>query len=253
MTTETFFSRTEILLGTKTLDWLIHHHILIAGLGGVGSFVAEALGRIGITHFTLLDHDVVSPSNLNRQLIALHSTLGQPKAEVMAARLRDINPNVTLTVLTEFLHKEQAAELVRTGKFDFVVDCIDSIACKAALVAACLQQEIPVASSLGAGNRLDVTQLKVASLNQTKGCALGRELRAQLRALGMRTNYPVVYSQEVPRPPLPHQPLTNGPPGRPRAVNGTISYLPALFGMMLAGVVVQKLLQNQVAPELTTL
>jgi tRNA A37 threonylcarbamoyladenosine dehydratase len=234
-------SRTEILLGHETLTRLTNHHILIAGLGGVGSFVAEALGRVGITRLTLLDHDEVAPSNLNRQLIALHSTLGQKKAEVMAARLRDINPEIHLTVMTDFLQKEQATELVNQGQFDFVVDCIDSIACKAALVAACLQQDIPVASSLGAGNRLDVKQVRVTQLNQTQGCALARELRAQLRKIGVRTNYPVVYSQEIPRSPLPHQPVT-GPAGRPRAVNGTISYLPALFGMMLAGVVVQRLL-----------
>lgn len=234
-------SRTEILLGHETLARLTNHHILIAGLGGVGSFVAEALGRVGIARLTLLDHDEVAPSNLNRQLIALHSTLGQKKAEVMAARLRDINPEIDLTVMTDFLQKEQATELVNPGQFDFVVDCIDSIACKAALVAACLQQDIPVASSLGAGNRLDVRQVRVTQLNQTQGCALARELRAQLRKMGIRTNYPVVYSQEIPRPPLPHQPVT-GPTGRPRAVNGTISYLPALFGMMLAGVVVQRLL-----------
>lgn len=243
--TEKFYSRTEILLGQETLTYLTNHHILIAGLGGVGSFVAEALGRIGIARLTLLDHDKVASSNLNRQLVALHSTLGQPKAEVMAARLRDINPPIALTVVTEFLQKEQADEFVRTGHFDFVVDCIDTIACKAALVAACLQQDVPVASSLGAGNRLDVTQVKVTTLNQTKGCALARELRAMLRHLGMRTNYPVVYSPEIPRPPLPHQPVTDGPPGRPRAVNGTIAYLPALFGMMLAGVVVQRLLARQ--------
>ncbi len=240
-----FFSRTEILLGKEAVASLISHHILIAGLGGVGSFVAEALGRIGFTRLTLLDHDVVSPSNLNRQLVALQSTLGQSKTQVMAARLRDINPQVSLTLLTEFLQKEKAEELVREGKFDFVVDCIDSIACKAALVAACLKLEVPVASSLGAGNRLDVTQVKVVSLNQTSVCPLAREMRAKLREMGMRTNYPVVYSTELPRPPLPHQPVESGPAGRPRAVNGTISYMPALFGMMLAGVVVQRLLSAE--------
>ncbi len=150
---EDLFSRTEILLGHQSLTRLINHHVLIVGLGGVGCFVAEALGRIGIAHLTLLDHDEVSSSNLNRQLIALQSTLGQKKAEVMAARLRDINPNIALTVQTEFLHKEQTAELIGHGKFDFVVDCIDSIACKAELVAACLQQDVSVASSLGRGRQ----------------------------------------------------------------------------------------------------
>lgn len=240
---DTFESRTEILLGREQLTQLTHHHLLIAGLGGVGSFVAEALGRIGIQRFTLLDHDEVALSNLNRQIVALHSTLGQNKAQVMAARLRDINPQINLTVLTDFLYPDQAADLVQARQFDFVVDCIDSIACKAALVAACLQQGIAVTSSLGAGNRLDVTQVRVSQLNQTKICPLARELRSHLRKMGVPTNYPVVYSEELPRQPLPHQPVT-GPSGRPRAVNGTIAYLPALFGMMLAGIVVQRLLKN---------
>ncbi len=241
----TFTARTEIMLGKPTLDRLREHHVLIAGLGGVGSFVAEALGRVGLSKLTLLDHDKVSVSNLNRQLPALHSTLGQPKVMVMAERLRDINPDIELVIHNEFLQKEQAYHFVQQGQFDFVVDCIDSIACKAALVAACLQQSVPVASSLGAGNRLDVRQVKITQLNQTQGCALARELRAQLRKMGMRTNYPVIYSQEVPRAPLPHQPLEGeGPSGRPRAVNGSIAYLPGLFGLMLAGLVVEHLLSE---------
>ncbi len=241
-------ARTEILLGAEDLARLSEHHVLIAGLGGVGSFVAESLGRIGIRRLTLLDHDVVSPSNLNRQLVALHSTLGQAKTEVMAARLRDINPHLELTLLTEFLLKEQAEALILAHDFDFVVDCIDSIVCKAALVAACMRHQIPVASSMGAGNRLDVTQVKVARLNQTHACALAREMRALLKKMGVRTNYPVVYSTELPRQPLPHQPIEGAVPGRPRAVNGTIAYMPALFGMMLSGVVVQQLLEPPNSP-----
>ncbi|EIJ41129.1 dinucleotide-utilizing enzyme possibly involved in molybdopterin or thiamin biosynthesis [Beggiatoa alba B18LD] len=241
--TDSIYTRTEILLGEPTLNDLIDHHILIAGLGGVGSFVAESLGRLGIKRLSILDHDVVAPSNLNRQLVALHSTLGQPKVEVMAARLLDINPNIQLIKHGDFLHKEQAHEFIQTGNYDFVVDCIDSIASKAALVAACLRLNVPIASSMGAGNRLDVSKVKVAKLNQTEGCGLARELRALLRKEGVRTNYPVIYSQEIPRQPLPHQPVS-GVEGRPRAVNGTISYMPALFGMMLSGVVVQALLKQ---------
>jgi tRNA A37 threonylcarbamoyladenosine dehydratase len=239
------FSRTEILLGQESLAALIDHHILIAGLGGVGGFVAESLVRIGIRRFTLLDHDLVNPSNLNRQLVALHSTLGRPKTEVMAERMRDINPLAEITVINEFLHKTEAERLILGNHFDFVVDCIDSIACKAALVAACITHEVAVASSMGAGNRLDVSKVKITNLNQTHGCALARELRAALHKMEVRTNYPVVYSEEVPRQPLPHQPVEGAVSGRPRAVNGTIAYMPALFGMMLAGVVVQKLLARQ--------
>lgn len=243
---EDFFSRTRILLGTETLTNLTHHRVLIAGLGGVGSFVAEALGRIGIEHLTLLDHDIVSPSNLNRQLVALHSTLGQKKTEVMAARLRDINPYVQLTLLSEFLYPEQAPALIEPQKFSYVVDCIDTIASKAALVASCLQQRIPVVSSLGAGNRLDVTQVRVTRLAQTKGCPLARNLRTRLRKLNVSLDYPVVYSEEAPLPPLSNPPSAEEMGGRTKTINGTISYLPALFGMMLAGLVVQGLLKKMI-------
>jgi len=158
--------------------------------------------------------------------------------------LRDINPDIRLNLKTEFLQKEQADTLIKQGNYDFVVDCIDSIACKAALIAACMHHDVPVASSMGAGNRLDVTQVKVKTLNQTKNCALARELRKQLKILQVRTNYPVVYSEELARQPLPHQPIDSEIEGRPRAVNGTISYMPALFGLMLTGVVVEKLIQQ---------
>jgi tRNA A37 threonylcarbamoyladenosine dehydratase len=241
---ESFFTRTEILLGQPALTALCEHHILIAGLGGVGSFVAEALGRVGIKKLTLLDHDVVGASNLNRQLVALNSTVGQPKTEIMAARLRDINPNIELDIRTQFLEKDLAVEFVQQGQFDFVVDCIDSIACKAALVAACLQLNVAVASSMGAGNRLDVTKVKVAPLKKTHQCALARELRSQLRKMNMPLTHPVVFSSEIAHQPLPHQPVSGDVGGRPRAVNGTISYMPALFGMMLAGVVVNQLLEK---------
>lgn len=241
--TEHFFSRTEILLTEDILKQLINQHIFIAGLGGVGSFVAESLGRTGFKRLTILDHDDVAASNINRQLVALHSTLGQNKAQVMAARLRDINPDVELTVMTDFLEKHQTDELIKNNDFDFVVDCIDSIACKAALVASCIRQNVNIASSMGAGNRIDVTKVKVAKLNQTKNCALAREMRRQLKIMDVKTNYPVVYSEEFAHQPLPHQPVS-GHSGRPRAVNGTIAYMPALFGMMLAGTVVQTLLKT---------
>ena len=241
---EDFCSRTAILLTDAELQHLVQHHVFIAGLGGVGSYVAEILGRVGLQRLTILDHDIVVSSNLNRQLVALHSTLGQKKAEVMANRLWDINPNVQLTVMTDFLEKHQAESVVTQGQFDFVIDCIDSIACKAELVAACVRHNISVASSMGAGNRLDVTQVKIAKLNQTSGCALARELRGMLRKMDVKTNYPVVYSTEIPRQPLPHQAVSSEPPGRARAVNGTIAYLPALFGVMLAGYVIKQLLES---------
>ena len=235
-------TRTEILIGVEGLARLRAARVLVAGLGGVGGHAAEALGRAGVGRLTLLDHDVVSPSNLNRQLVALHSTLGRPKVEVMAERLRDIDPAIELTLISEFLQPAAADRLIAATRYDYVADCIDSIVCKAALVAACHRQGVPVISALGAGNCLDVSRVRVAQLNQTQVCPLARELRRQLRALNAPLNYPVIYSDEPRRPPLPHQPVSGDQPGRPRAVNGTIAYLPAPVGVMLAGVIIRRLL-----------
>jgi tRNA A37 threonylcarbamoyladenosine dehydratase len=147
-----------------------------------------------------------------------------------------------LTLIGEFLQPDRADDLVATARYDYVADCIDSIACKAALVAACHRHGVPVISALGAGNCLDVSRVRVARLDQTQVCALARELRRKLRELNAPLDYPVVYSDEPRRPPLPHQPVGGETPGRPRAVNGTISYLPALFGVMLAGFIIRRLL-----------
>lgn len=239
------FARTAILLGEKNLQRLEKPRILIAGIGGVGGYVAEMLARTGFSKLTLLDYDVISPSNLNRQIIALHSNLGQLKTEVLAQRLQDINPDIELTLFNQFLEKTQANVFIEKGKFDFVVDCIDSIACKAALIAACMNQHVPLASSMGAGNRLDVTKVKISKLNQTYNCGLARELRATLKKMGVNTNFPVVYSPENPRQPLPHQPIDGAITGRARAVNGTIAFLPAQFGIMLAGLVTNMILNDQ--------
>lgn len=237
-------ARTEILIGPEGLARLRAAHVLVVGLGGVGGHAAEALGRAGVGRLTLLDHDVVSPSNLNRQLLALRSTLGRPKVDVMAERLRDIDPDLELALIGDFLQPDAADALVAAARCDHVADCIDSIACKAALVAACHRHGVPVISALGAGNCLDAGRARVARLNQTQVCPLARELRRRLRELDAPLNYPVVYSDEPRRPPLPHQPVGGDTPGRPRAVNGTISYMPALFGMLLAGYVVRRLLDG---------
>ena len=237
-------ARTEILIGSAGLVRLRAARVLVAGLGGVGGHVAELLGRAGVGHLDLLDHDVITPSNLNRQLLALHSTLGQPKVAVMAQRLRDIDPTLTLRLHLEFLQPSTADALIAAGDYAYVADCIDSIACKTALVAACHRHSVPVISALGAGNCLDVRRVRVAQLNQTQGCPLARELRRGLRQSGASLNYPVVYSDEPRHAPLPHQPVDGVVSGRPRAVNGTISSLPALFGVLLAGVMLQKLLER---------
>ncbi len=235
--------RTRLLIGQSGLNTLAKSRVLIAGLGGVGSFAAEAIARAGVGQITLLDNDNISGSNLNRQLLALHSTIGRPKTDVMAERIHDINPDITLNLVAEFINPDNAARHIMAKGYDFVIDCIDSIACKAALVYACQQQATPVISALGAGGRLNPSLIKITTLNSTFTCPLARELRRRLRALRGTLNYPVVFSKEEPVKATTHQVTENtDKPIIPRAINGTISYLPGIFGLMMAGYVIESLL-----------
>jgi tRNA A37 threonylcarbamoyladenosine dehydratase len=233
------FERTAILLGEGGLAKLAQAHVLVAGLGGVGSICAEALARAGVGRLTLIDTDVVAPSNINRQLPALLSTVGQAKVTLMAARIADINPACQVTARRVFLAPENiAAEL--PGDLDFVIDCIDSLNCKVALIVMARQRGLPVASSMGAGNRLDPGRVQLADISQTRVCAFAALVRKRLRRQGVGEGVLTVFSDESGRPPAPPEPVEGR--GRARAVNGTISYLPPLFGLMLAGAVVQRLL-----------
>ncbi len=235
--------RTEILIGPEGISKLAAKHVIVVGLGGVGGYAAEAIARAGVGRMTIIDHDRVGPSNCNRQLLALQSSIGRPKVDVMAERLLDINPDLKLDIKELFITPDNCGELLAGSQVDYLLDCIDSIACKAALVAECQIKTVPVASALGAGGRMDVTMAKVSTLEKTAVCPLAREMRGQMRKLGASLDYPVVYSDETPTKGLPHQPIDGTTPGRPRAVNGTISYMPGLFGLMLAGLVIRKLLQ----------
>lgn len=236
------FQRTQILLKDEGVARLAAKHVFVAGLGGVGSFCAEALARAGIGRLTLLDHDVVAVSNINRQLPALLSTVGRPKAEVMGERIRDINPECALTLRREFLNRDNVNELVPADA-DYVIDAIDSLACKVALVGESLGRGLKVASSMGAGNKLDPSRARIADLGKTEACPLARQMRKRLlRHYGIKRGVLTVYSDEPSRDPLPPEPVDG--PGRPRAVNGTISYMPPLFGLMLAGAVIQRLLED---------
>jgi tRNA A37 threonylcarbamoyladenosine dehydratase len=236
------FERTHILIGDAGIAKLASKHVFLAGLGGVGSYCAEALARAGIGRLTLVDHDVVAPSNINRQLPALLSTVGQPKIRLMAARIHDINPHCQLTLHREFIKPDTVNDLV-PGDCDYVVDAIDSLACKVALVGESARRGLKVASSMGAGNRLDPTRIKVADIGKTEMCPLARQMRKRLqRHYQIHKGILTVYSDESPSAPLPPQPVDG--PGRPRAVNGTISYMPPLFGYMLAGAVIKRLLET---------
>jgi len=237
------FERTQILLGDDGVATLRDKHVFVAGLGGVGSYCTEALARAGIGRLTLMDHDVVATSNINRQLPALLSTVGQSKAELMRARIADINPACTVTLIRTFLGPENVHELV-PNDCDFVIDCIDSMNCKVALVSHSVSLGLHVASSMGAGNKLDPSRIRVADISQTSVCPLAREMRKRLRDAGIQHGVLTVYTDENPRSPLPPQPVDRG---RPRAVNGTISYMPPIFGFMLAGAVINRLLEQSPA------
>ena len=176
--------RTEILVGKQGLDYLNSLHVLIVGLGGVGGAAVEAVARAGIGRMTIVDHDRVTLSNMNRQLVCTHSVLEHEKATAMAGRIKDINPDMQLDARVEFLHPGNIHDFLSSGGFDYVIDCIDSVACKAMLVATCQQLGIRVASSLGAGGRLDVTQAEITTLDKTYNCGLAVNLRRKLRKSG---------------------------------------------------------------------
>ncbi len=228
------FERTHILIGDEGIARLEAAHVFIAGLGGVGSYTAEALARMGVGKMTLVDHDVVSGSNMNRQLVALQSTVGTLKADVMANRIKDINPDCQLTLITDFLTPDSIPQILAQG-YDVIIDAIDSLSSKSALLEAAWRNDMTVFASMGAGGKLDPTQVRTADLMDTSMCKLAKQLRSQLRKRGVGRGIQTVYSLESPLPPLPPEPVSRG---RARAVNGTVSYMPSIFGLTLAGLVI---------------
>ena len=233
------YERSLLVFEEAGVHQLNHSHVLVAGVGGVGGFVIEALARAGVGELTIIDHDKVSPSNKNRQIIALNSTLGENKAEVMARRIADINPDCKVNVLQTFLKPEDMEPLLKPG-FDFVVDAIDSLNCKANLVITAVKLGIPVASSMGAGRRVDPSKIQLADISKTHGCALARNMRQRLKKQGIKKGVMTVFSTEIPKEPGPMEEIAGA---RGRVVNGTASYMPGIFGLMLAGHVITQLAQ----------
>lgn len=231
-------TRTELLLGADRMEYLSHCHVLIVGLGGVGAYAAEQICRAGIGHLTIVDADTVNESNINRQLPALHSTLGMPKAEVVGQRLLDINPRLKLTVLNEFLRDERTEEVLSAQKFDFIVDAIDSLSPKVFLLYYAHRHEIPIISSMGAGAKMDPTQIKIADISKSFNCALAKVVRKRLRAMGLNKGIPVVFSTEIANPEAIIE-VTNEQCKRSTA--GTVSYMPAIFGCYLASYVIRNI------------
>ncbi len=226
--------RTAMLLGEEAIDCLHRSHVAVFGIGGVGSYVAEALARAGVGKLTLVDDDVVSASNLNRQLVALHSTIGMQKTAVMAARIADIHPDCTVRTLPLRYTPETRAQFFGET-YDYIADAIDSVACKTDLIATALERSIPIISAMGTGNKLDPSRFVITDLSKTSGCPLARVMRRELKQRGI-VHHTVLYSTEPPIKPLFQ-------PDDTKAVPGSVAWVPSCAGLMLAGYIIRQLLQ----------
>ena len=236
---EAWKERTELLVGAEGLERLFESSVAVIGLGGVGAYAAEMLCRAGVGHLILLDSDVVSESNKNRQLIALDSTIGKPKSAVLAERLKDINPDVRLTLINCYLDEGSIQQLLGEHKVDFLVDAIDTLAPKIALIRYCVESGIPHVSSMGAGAKFDATAVRLADLSKSYNCPLAYILRKKLRKVGISKGFKVVFSEELPR----REAIVAVEERNKKSNVGTISYLPAVFGCVCAQAAVEHLLK----------
>ncbi len=232
-----WLERTELLLGSEKLDMLRHANILIVGVGGVGAYAAEMIARAGVGHMTIADADSVSASNINRQLVALHSTIGRPKCEILAERLRDINPEIELTIVNRFIKDDETDELLDSAPFDYVVDAIDTLSPKLALIKGAIDRGIPLVSSMGAGAKTDPTLMEIKDIAKTHHCPLAHMLRKRLHKIGIKRGFRAVFSPE----PVREGAMILCEEQNKKSNVGTISYIPALFGIGCASVVIRSL------------
>lgn len=235
---EDWKQRTRLLLGEEKMERLQQAHVLVVGLGGVGAYAAEMICRAGVGRMTIVDADTVQPTNVNRQLPALHSTMGREKAEVLAARFKDINPDIQLTVLPVFLKDDNIPELLDAARYDFIVDAIDTLAPKCYLIAEALKRHIKIVSSMGAGAKSDITQIRFADIWDTYHCGLSKAVRKRLQKLGIKRKLPVVFSTEQADPKAV---LLTEDEQNKKSTCGTVSYMPAVFGCYLAEYVIKRL------------
>lgn len=233
-----WLERTELLLGEEKLKILRKSNILVVGLGGVGAYAAEMLSRSGIENLTIVDADIVNPSNINRQLIALRSTIGKYKADVLYERLKDINPRANLNKQIIFLKDNLIDELLDSQRFDYVVDAIDTLSPKVNLIKSCLGKGIPVVSSMGAGDKTAPEQIEIKDISKSHHCPLAHMLRKRLHKIGIHKGFKVVFSPEKPR----EGALILCDEQNKKSNVGTISYLPVVFGCFCASVVIRDLL-----------
>ena len=228
------FLRQEMMLGSEAMEKLSRAHVAVFGVGGVGSWCAEALARAGVGRLTLIDQDTVSLTNVNRQIIALSSTVDRPKAEVMAERIYDINPAIRTNPIVGTYKAEDRERFF--ADYDFVVDAIDLVSCKLDLILSCRERDIPIISALGTGNKKNAALLEITDISKTYGCALARVMRKELRARGIN-HLDVVFSPEEPMEP---EQLEAPPPGR-RSVPGSLVWVPAAAGLLMAQHIVDRL------------
>ncbi len=233
-----WLERTQLLTGSDALNKLTNANVLIVGLGGVGSFAAEFIARAGVGNLTIIDGDTVDITNINRQLPALHSTVGMGKAALMAARIKDINPHINLQVIDKFQGPGETKTLLQYQKYDYVCDCIDSISPKVYLLKACIESNTPVISSMGAGGKIDALQAKVVDIKKTYNCKFAKLVRKRLHKHQIYTGFKAVFSPEFSN--KDSIKLTDGSNYK-ASFYGTISYIPALFGLVLAGEVIKEL------------
>ncbi len=231
------FCRTEMLLGKSALERLNNAHVAVFGLGGVGSYAAEALARAGVGSLTVVDDDVIAESNINRQLYALHSTLGQAKAEVAKLRIKDINPRCRVTAL-KIRFDNTTAEQFDFSVYDYVVDAIDTVTSKLLLAVLCKQADTPIICCMGTGNKLDAAAFEVADINKTSVCPLAKVMRRELKRRGVE-NVKVVYSKEIPLTP------TDLELSSKRETPGSMPYVPSAAGLLLSGEVIKDLIKKR--------
>ncbi|UKB83775.1 tRNA threonylcarbamoyladenosine dehydratase [Chryseobacterium sp. MEBOG06] len=236
-----WLERTELLIKEEGLEKLIKANLLVIGLGGVGSFAAEFLARAGVGNMTIVDGDTVDITNINRQLPALHSTVGKHKVDVVAERLLDINPQIKLVKINEFLNPERMEEVLDSAKFDYVLDCIDSVTPKLCLIKAAKRKKIKLISSMGAGGKSDPSKVMVRDISKTQNCFLARQIRKRLKKENINKGFRCVFSNELQNE--ESLKMTDGANYK-RSFYGTVSFIPAIFGLYAAAEVINYLVKK---------
>ena len=234
-----WMSRTQLMLGDAPMEQLMTKNVLVVGLGGVGAICAEMIVRAGVGKITIVDNDRVDASNINRQIQALHSTVDKSKAKVLSERLLDINPNLQLTVHEMYIKEEITTNLLASAPWDYVVDSIDTLSSKVFLITQCLEMKLPIVSSMGAGGKMDPSQIKVSDISKTNVCNLARYVRKRLQSVGVKKGLKVVFSPEK----ADQDKIIVTEKAFPKkSIIGTLSYMPAMFGCTVASVVIRDLM-----------